>query len=74
MSTVAYVNHLENDAYDTLIKLLDEKYACLDDLMEEIEDNLQISSAEETSSCSNKSSSQNNTDGRIGCKLSTNRH
>ena len=63
MSTVAYVNHLGNDAYDTLIKLLDEKYACLDDLMEEIEDNLQISSAEETSSCSNKSSSQNNTDG-----------
>ena len=63
MSTVAYVNNLGSEAYDTLIRLLDEKYACLDDLMDEIEENLQLSSAEETSSCSNKSTTQNDSDG-----------
>lgn len=58
ISTVAYVETLGPEAYDTLIKLLDEKYACLDDLMDEIEDQLDICSVTDTT-CTDTNTSCN---------------
>ena len=36
MNTVTYVNQLGPNAYDTLIKLLDEKYATIEDLLDNV--------------------------------------
>ena len=37
MNTVTYVNQLGADAYDTLISLLDEKYASIEDLLDNVD-------------------------------------
>ena len=46
ISTVAYVNQIGPDAYKTLVELLDEKYACLEDFLDEVEEKLNIESNE----------------------------
>lgn len=61
MSTIAYVNQLGSDAYQTLITLLDERYETLEDFLDEIEDKVLIETSD-SSSCSDTTSSSSCTD------------